>query len=586
MIPQSFIQDLLSRVDIVEVVDRHVKLKRAGANYVACCPFHSEKTPSFTVSQTKQFYHCFGCGAHGTAVGFLMEHGGMGFVEAVKDLAQSVGMKVPEVRTETERRRAEQGESIHEMLLRAAQHYRAQLKDAAHAIAYLQKRGVSGEIAKRFGIGYAPDAWQNLAAAFSDYEGKALAEAGLVKASDDGRRYDVFRNRIIFPIVDVRGNVIGFGGRVLGDGEPKYLNSPETPVFEKGRELYGLYQARRAIRDAGRVLVVEGYMDVVALAQSGVEYAVATLGTATTPLHVQKLLRQADEIVFCFDGDDAGRRAAWRALEVSLSQLADGKQVKFMFLPEGEDPDTYVRQHGKIAFEGLFGRSVPLSRFLIDELTGRVELATAEGRAGCVHDAKPLLKQMPAGALRLQLARELAEKCRLTVDELMQLCELASPSARFQGAPARYTRRPPTSLARQLLRLLVSNPGFSEQLSPERRAMLNAPELAAVAELVDAVKESGVTTPAMLFEATRESRYAALYQEAAGETLSVASDENSALADFTGAFNQLELLQVRGEFERLSAGGERSEVERKRFQEVARRLDELKRATTGSRQGV
>jgi DNA primase len=280
MIPQSFIQDLLSRVDIVEVVDRHVKLKRAGANYVACCPFHSEKTPSFTVSQTKQFYHCFGCGAHGTAVGFLMEHGGMGFVEAVKDLAQSVGMKVPEEpRSETAQRRAQQGESLHEVLLRAAQHYRNQLKDAPQAIAYLKQRGLSGDIAKRFGIGYVPDEWQNLAAAFSDYDGPMLATAGLVKSKEDGKRYDVFRNRIMFPIVDVRGNVIGFGGRVLGDGEPKYLNSPETPVFEKGRELYGLYQARRAIRDAGRALVVEGYMDVVALAQAGVEYAVATLCT-------------------------------------------------------------------------------------------------------------------------------------------------------------------------------------------------------------------------------------------------------------------------------------------------------------------
>jgi DNA primase len=586
MIPQSFIQELLGRVDIVEVVDRHVKLKRAGANYVACCPFHSEKTPSFTVSPTKQFYHCFGCGAHGTAVGFLMEHGGMGFVEAVKELARSLGMTVPEVRTETERRRAEQGETLYEVLLRAASHYRAQLKDAAHAIAYLKKRGVSGDVAKRFGIGYAPDEWQSLAAVFTDYEGKALAEAGVVKASDDGRRYDVFRNRIIFPIVDVRGNVIGFGGRVLGDGEPKYLNSPETAVFEKGRELYGLYQARRAIRDAGRVLVVEGYMDVVALAQSGIEYAVATLGTATTPLHVQKLLRQTDEIVFCFDGDAAGRRAAWRALEVSLSQLADGKEVRFLFLPEGEDPDTYVRQHGKSAFEGLFGRAVPLSRFLIDELAGRVDLATAEGRARCVHEAKPLLRQMPAGALRLQLARELAEKCRLTVDELMQLCELGPAPARSQGAPARPVRTPPPPLARQLLRLLVSNPGFLEQLSPERRAMLDAPELASVAELVDALRESGATTPAMLFEATRESQYAALYQEVAGETLSVAGDENSALADFTGVFNQLELLQVRSEFERLSAGGERSDIARKRFQEVARRLDELKRATTGSRPGV
>jgi len=586
MIPQSFIQELLGRVDIVEVVDRHVKLKRAGANFVACCPFHSEKTPSFTVSPTKQFYHCFGCGAHGTAVGFLMEHGGMGFVEAVKELARSLGMTVPEERTETGRRRAEQGTTLYEVLLRAASHYRTQLKDAEHAIAYLKKRGVSGEIAKRFGIGYARDEWQGLAAAFTDYDGKALAEAGLVKVNDDGRRYDVFRNRIIFPIVDVRGNVIGFGGRMLGEGEPKYLNSPETAVFEKGRELYGLYQARRAIRDAGRVLVVEGYMDVVALAQSGIEYAVATLGTATTPLHVQKLLRQTDEIVFCFDGDAAGRRAAWRALEVSLPQLADGKGARFLFLPEGEDPDTYVRRHGKSAFEGLFGRAVPLSRFLIDEVIGRVDLATAEGRARCVHEAKPLLRQMPAGALRLQLARELAEKCRLTVDELMQLCELGSTPTRPQGAPARPARTPPPPLARLLLRLLVSNPGFLAQLSPERCAMLVAPELASVAELVDALRESGATTPAMLFEATRESQYAALYQEVAGETLAVTGDENSALADLNGVFNQLELLQVRTEFERLSAGVERSDLARKRFQEVARRLDELKRATTGSRQEV
>jgi len=578
VIPQSFIQELLGRVDIVEVVDRHVKLKRAGANYVACCPFHSEKTPSFTVSPTKQFYHCFGCGAHGTAVGFLMEHGGLGFVEAVKELAQGLGMKVPEVRSEAAQRRSEQGVTLYEVLLQAAQHYRARLKDAPQAIAYLKQRGLSGDIARRFGIGYAPEEWQGLAAAFSDYDGKALAEAGLVKSNEDGRRYDVFRNRIMFPIVDGRGNVIGFGGRILGEGEPKYLNSPETPVFEKGRELYGLYQARRAIRDAGRVLVVEGYMDVVALAQSGIEYAVATLGTATTPLHVQKLLRQADEIVYCFDGDAAGRRAAWRALEMSLSQLADGKEVRFLFLPDGEDPDTYVRKNGRSAFEGLLGRSVPLSRFLIDELTGRVDLATAEGRARCVHDAKPLLRQMPAGVIRLQVVRELAEKTRLTVDELMQACELASQSPKSPGVPARAARTPPTSLARQLLRLLVSNPGFLVQLSPERRALLEAPELASVVELVDALRESGATTPAMVFEATRDSQYAVLYQEVAGEMLSVASDESSALEDFTGALNQLELLRIRSEYERLTADGVRGEPERLRIQELARRLAELKGA--------
>jgi DNA primase len=600
MIPQSFIQDLLSRIDIVEVVDRHVKLKRAGANYVACCPFHSEKTPSFTVSPTKQFYHCFGCGAHGTAVGFLMEHGGMGFVEAVKELAQSIGMKVPEVRSDAAQRRSEHGVTLYEVLLQAAQHYRARLKDAPQAIAYLKRRGLSGDIARRFGIGYAPDEWQGLAAAFTDYDGKALAEAGLVKVSEDGRRYDVFRDRIMFPIVDVRGNVIGFGGRLLeegvaesaaeGDadsaarGSPKYLNSPETPVFEKGRELYGLYQARRAVREAGRVLVVEGYMDVVALAQAGVDYAVATLGTATTPVHVQKLLRQADEVVFSFDGDDAGRRAAWRALEVSLAQLADGKQVRFLFLPQGEDPDSYVRKHGKSGFEQLLGRAVPLSRFLLDELGARADLATAEGRAKCVHEAKPLLGQMQAGALRLQLARELAEKTRLTPDEITQLCELGPGSTRSRGAPAPRPRTPPTPLARKLLRVLLSNPGFAERVTSEQRAFLEAPELGSVLELVDTLKDSGATSPAMVFEATRESQYAALYQEVAGETLAVADDEDSARADFTGALNQLELIRIRSEYEQLAAGGVSSETARRRIQELSRRLAELKGAGGGARQ--
>src|SRR5882672_6115629 len=514
MIPQSFIQDLLGRVDIVEVIDRYVKLKRSGANYSACCPFHSEKSPSFTVSPTKQFYHCFGCGAHGTAVGFLMEHGGMGFVEAVKELAQSAGMKVPEEqRSQSAQRRAQQGGRLHEVLLRAAQHYRNQLKDAPHAIAYLKKRGLSGDIAKRFGIGYVPDEWQNLAAAFSDYDGPMLASAGLVKQKEDGKRYDVFRNRIIFPIVDVRGNVIGFGGRVLGDGEPKYLNSPETPVFEKGRELYGLYQARRAIHDAGRALVVEGYMDVVALAQSGVEYAVATLGTATTPLHVQKLLRQTDEIVFCFDGDGAGRRAAWRALENSLALLSDGKQVRFLFLPDGEDPDTYVRQHGKDAFEALLKKAVPLSKFLLDELALRVDLGTAEGRAKYVHEAKPLLKQMQANALRMQIVRELAEKSRLSPEEVSQLCELPSSApARPRHAEApRAPRKPVTPLAAKLLRLLVSNPSCAGQVTGEQRALLDSPEYAPVAELMDMLKESGAATSAMVFETTRESQYASLY---------------------------------------------------------------------------
>jgi DNA primase len=589
MIPQSFIQDLLSRVDIVEVIDRHVKLKRAGANYVACCPFHSEKSPSFTVSPTKQFYHCFGCGAHGTAVGFLMEHSGMGFVEAVKDLAQGLGMKVPEERTEAAQRRAEHGVTLYEVLLKAAQHYRARLKDAPQAIAYLKQRGLSGDIAKSFGIGYAPDEWQGLAAAFSDYGGKALAEAGLVKTNEDGRRYDVFRGRVMFPIVDVRGNVIGFGGRVIeggsadsaAQGSPKYLNSPETPVFEKGRELYGLYQARRAIRDAGRVLVVEGYMDVVALAQAGVEYAVATLGTATTPQHVQKLLRQADEIVFSFDGDAAGRRAAWRALENSLSQLTDGKQVRFLFLPEGEDPDTYVRKHGKAGFEEFLARAVPLSRFLLEELGGRGDLATAEGRAKCVHEAKPLLKQMQASALRLQLVRELAEKTRFSVEEAARLCELsAEPRTR---APARsYPRNLPTSLPEQILRLLVSNPGCAAGLSVEHRALLNSPEFAAVAELVDTLRESGATTTAVVVEITRQSPHAVLYENVAANSLTESTDDQTAKSSLADALLKLERQVMESEYRRLGAGSQHSDAERARFEEVRRRLRELQKATTGS----
>ncbi len=459
MIPQSFIQDLLGRVDIVEVVDRHVKLKRSGANYSACCPFHTEKSPSFTVSPTKQFYHCFGCGAHGTAIGFMMEYSGMGFVDAVKDLAQSVGMQVPEeARSEYTQRRAEEGPDLLGVLLQAAQFYRNQLKDAPQAIEYLKRRGLSGEIAKRFGIGYAPDGWQNLGQVFADYSDKALHVAGLVKQNEEGRRYDVFRDRIMFPIVDVKGNIIGFGGRVLGDGEPKYLNSPETPVFEKGRELYGLFHARRAIRDAGCVIVVEGYMDVVALAQAGVEYAVATLGTATTPNHVQKLLRQSDEIVFCFDGDAAGRRAAWRALENSLTQLLDGKQLRFLFLPDGEDPDTYVRANGKAAFEAMLAKAEPLSRFLIDELRSNVDIHSSEGRAKLMQQAKPLVKQIAAPMLSLLIRKELAQLAGVSQQELDANFEI-----RAQARPAPTQRAAPAapSILRTVLELLVVEPRFS-----------------------------------------------------------------------------------------------------------------------------
>src|SRR5690348_18367203 len=324
MIPQEFIQSLLGRVDIVDVVDRYVKLKKAGANFQALCPFHNEKSPSFTVSPSKQFYHCFGCGAHGNAIGFLMEYSGLAYPEAIRALAETAGMPVPETRARRDKPGASEAPGLAARMMDALSYYRAELKKSKAAIDYLKGRGLTGEIAARYGLGYAPDGWQNLAAVFTDYATAELRDTGLVIDSEadesqgkKSRRYDRFRHRVMFPILDARGNVIGFGGRVIGAGEPKYLNSPETPLFEKGRELYGLFQARRAIRDANRVIVVEGYMDVVALAQMGVENAVATLGTATTPVHVGKLLKLADNVVFCFDGDAAGRKAAWRALEVS-----------------------------------------------------------------------------------------------------------------------------------------------------------------------------------------------------------------------------------------------------------------------------
>ena len=500
MIPQSFIQDLLHRVDIVDVIDRYVKLKKAGANFAACCPFHSEKSPSFTVSPAKQFYHCFGCGAHGTAISFLMEYSGLGFVEAVKDLAQNLGLVVPEERSEqpdSYRRRTEgeDGEDLNEIMLIAAQFFRGALKEAPQAIEYLKKRGLSGDIAKKFGVGYAPDGWQNLQRAYPNYQSSALITVGLVKQNDEGRRYDIFRDRIMFPIVDVRGNVIGFGGRVLGEGEPKYLNSPETPLFEKGRELYGLYQARRAIRDSGRVIVVEGYMDVVALAQHGIEYAVATLGTATTPIHVQKLLRQTDEIVYCFDGDNAGRRAAWRALENSLGQLADGKQVRFLFLPQGEDPDSFVRQHGKENFEKLLNEAIPLSRFLVNELSSHVDRSTPEGRARLLQEAKPLVKEITAPMLSLMLRKELADLAGFTQQELDREFEIkAQPSA----APA-YRRPPPAqrSMAQKLMEILVLNPSLAQRIDRAQLAAgLGLPgveqsELRALKQLLDVMENDG-----------------------------------------------------------------------------------------------
>ena len=428
MIPTDFIQSLLSRVDIVDVVERYVPLKKAGSNYVACCPFHSEKSPSFTVTPTKQFYHCFGCGAHGTAVGFLIEHAGMTFPEAVEQLAQQVGLTVPKTgNRESLGPRRDELSHFSDLLDVAATYYKNQLKSSPRAIAYLKSRGLTGEIAARFRVGFAPDGWQNLEHAVPDYEDKALETVGLVIVGEGSKRYDRFRDRIIFPITDAQGRTIGFGGRVLDSGEPKYLNSPETPLFVKGRELYGLFQARQPIRDAEMVVVVEGYMDVVALAQHGVGYAVATLGTATTAEHVKKLFRQAERIVFSFDGDAAGQRAAWRALENALPALTDGKETAFLFLPKEHDPDSYIREFGRKRFEEQLARALPLSEYFIEELERRHPLDTAEGRAALVAEARPYFESLSAPLLRLLLSKRLAEVAGLTGAELEPLLPAAKP---------------------------------------------------------------------------------------------------------------------------------------------------------------
>ncbi len=426
-IPQSFIQELLSRVDVVDIVGKYVQLKKGGANFMGLCPFHGEKSPSFSVSPTKQFFHCFGCGKNGNAIGFLMEHAGMTFIEAVKDLAQQTGMVVPEEQQSPEDRakaaaqKAKQ-DSLSDVLEKAGDAYREQLRITPHAVEYLKGRGLSGQIAKRFGLGYAPEGWRSLASIFPKYNDPLLAESGLVIVNEeDDKRYDRFRDRIMFPIRNIKGECIGFGGRVIGSGTPKYLNSPETPVFHKGRELYGLYEAREALHSAGYVLVTEGYMDVVALAQLGFANAVATLGTACTPDHVQKLFRFTDAVVFSFDGDGAGRRAARKALDGALPYATDVRSIKFLFLPAEHDPDSYVREFGQEAFAEQIKQAMPLSRFLIDAASVDCDLQSAEGRARLSSQARPLWQLLPDGALKQQLLSELAQLIQLETAGLEKL---------------------------------------------------------------------------------------------------------------------------------------------------------------------
>ncbi|MGL4435626.1 MAG: DNA primase [Giesbergeria sp.] len=477
-IPQSFIQELLARVDVVEVVGRYVALKKGGANFMGLCPFHGEKSPSFSVSPSKQFYHCFGCGKNGNAIGFLMEHAGMGFVDAVQDLARQVGLQVPEDDVSPqERERAaaarQKQATLSDVLEKAGAAYRRHLRESPRAVAYFKGRGVSGQVAKQYGLGYAPEGWRSLASVFAHYDDPLLEESGLVIVNEeDGKRYDRFRDRVMFPIRNVKGECIGFGGRVLGDDKPKYLNSPETPVFHKGRELYGLFEARNAIREAGYALVTEGYMDVVALAQLGFPNAVATLGTACTPEHVQKLLRFTDAVVFSFDGDAAGRRAARKALEGALPHAGDTRSIKFLFLPPEHDPDSFVRAHGSDAFARMVGDAVPLSRFLIDAASEGCDLGTGEGRAHMASNARPLWSTLPDGVLKRQLLGELAEQAQLDARDLLDL---------WQRANAREAQRSPGAATAHAARKHLQAPDDPQAMTsdpaprPARRRRESAP---------------------------------------------------------------------------------------------------------------
>ena len=426
-IPQKFIDDLLDRVDIVEVIDRRVKLKKTGKNFSACCPFHDEKTPSFSVNPGKQFYYCFGCGAGGNALGFLMDYERLEFPEAVESLAQTVGLQVPKEELRPGQTPPQDtNRPILEQLEQATRFYEHSLRkhpEAKRAVAYLKGRGLSGEIARAFRVGFAPPGWDNLlqTADKDAQQIKRLTDGGMLVTNDRGRTYDRFRDRIVFPILDARGRVIAFGGRVLGDDKPKYLNSPETPVFHKSRELYGLYQARKSERSLNRIVVVEGYMDVIALAQYGIGYAVATLGTATSEAHMERLFRHVPEVVFCFDGDEAGRKAAFRALESTLPVMHDGRQARFLFLPDGEDPDSLVRARGAEHLEHLFSSATPLENFLFDWVAQDLDISTLDGRARFSKQAAPFVHLIPEGVFKTLMYQSLADRTGIDIDSLKRL---------------------------------------------------------------------------------------------------------------------------------------------------------------------
>ncbi|HKR76634.1 MAG TPA: DNA primase [Rhodanobacter sp.] len=494
LIPDSFIDELLARVDIVDVIERRVPLKKAGREWTACCPFHDERTPSFYVSPAKQFFHCFGCGAHGSAIKFLMDYERLEFPDAVEELAQSVGLTVPREGGRDDRPREDKTD-LYALLDASAGWYQEQLPKSTEAQAYCRKRGLDADTIARFRLGWAPAGYDGVTKALgnSPRRMELLAEAGMVSTGERGSKYDRFRERLMFPILDRRGRVIAFGGRVLSSEQsPKYLNSPETPLFHKGRELFALWQVKQANANLQRIVVVEGYMDVIALHQAGLPIAVATLGTATTPEHTELLFRAAPDVVFCFDGDRAGRAAAWKALDAALPRLRDGRQAYFLFLPEGEDPDTLVRKEGKAGFEQRLKNATPLSDYFFDELARDVDMASLDGRARLAERARPLIARLPDGAFRDLMAQELEKR--------------SGASARLQADPAthRAVQRPTTaqrSLVRSAIALLLAQPGVADQVEkPYRFLSLDKPGVSLLAELLDLVRSRPGINPATLVE--------------------------------------------------------------------------------------
>jgi DNA primase len=504
LIPQQFVDDLIARADIVDVIGQRIPLKKAGREFKAPCPFHNEKTPSFTVSPTKGFYHCFGCGAHGTTLGFLMEYEHMSFVEAVESLAHTMGMEVPR---EESQRPARRYDELFDLMQQVERYYQTQLKDDSAAVEYLKNRGVDGATAKRFGIGFAPAGWSHVLDRFgtSNESIERLLATGLIIRKDNGQHYDRFRDRIMFPIRDARGRTIGFGGRVMGKEEPKYLNSPETVLFHKGRELYGLFEARQALRNIRQLVVVEGYMDVVGLARHGIDFAVATLGTATTVDHLNSLFRLCDDVYFAFDGDRAGRAAAWKALETALPQVREGRQIRFVFLPEGQDPDSLVHTHGARAFEKALDGGVALSDFLIDELASQVDMTSIDGRARLAELARPLISRIPQGVFRELMTGRLAEKVGLPVDRLdtlMSARPVESARARDSGTAMRRARKSVAgtpSLIRRAITLVLHNPGAAKDLDAAVLDKVSRPGAALLKSLIETVQiEPDITTAGLL----------------------------------------------------------------------------------------